>query len=159
MGRKNQNWRVGDTFIVSLADSSFAPAHIVACEPQMLNSVTCAFYSQRLSESSAEAVAACITSDALIACLFTSHDLLSRGIWRIVGHQSPAISASLLPFEHTRKLGWVGAKVHGSGIVTEFLNAFHGLTPWDDWADPHYLDALLIHPSKKPPNVLLKRSD
>jgi hypothetical protein len=158
MRRKKQNWRVGDTFVVPLDDTSFAPGHVVAQEPQMLNSVTCAFYDQRISDPSPGVVAACIAPDRLMACLFTTHDLLDQGVWSIVGHQSPAISTELLPFEHTRGSNWVGAKLYGSRNVTEFLKAFHRLAPWDSWADPHYLDRLLIDSSKKPTNVLLSRN-
>ena len=155
MARNKQDWQVGDTFMVPLADASFAAGHIVAREPQMLNSVTCAFYEPRITDSSPSAVAACLTRERLIACLFTMPDPLFSGIWRIVGHQAPAIPARLLPFEHKRGTGWIGARIIGSGNVTKFLNAFRGLAPWDGWADPQYLDRLLIHPSKKPTNVLL----
>jgi len=36
------------------------------------------------------------------------------------------------------------------------MNAFCGLTFWDDWADPNYLDRLLISPTVKPKNLLYK---
>ncbi len=150
--------KVGDTFIVPLAASSVAPGHIVAREAEALNSVTCAFYDQRLRNPTTRDVSSCLTADRLIACLFTTRDLLDRGSWRILGHESPNIPKNLLPNEHTRRKGWVGAKIIGSGNVEEFLNAFHCLVPWDHWADPLYLDRLLIHPSKKPPNVILTRN-
>jgi hypothetical protein len=54
--------------------------------------------------------------------------------------------------------GFVGASVHGSGILNEFVNAFYGLTPWDDWHDPYYLDHLLVSPEKKPVQRLVYKS-
>ena len=44
----------------------------------------------------------------------------------------------------------IGAKIIGSGIVNEFVEAFYGLVPWDDWKAPHYLDSLLISEAAKP---------
>jgi hypothetical protein len=32
----------------------------------------------------------------------------------------------------------------------EFLDAFCGLSPWDAFKDPEYLDGLLVSPAKKP---------
>jgi len=47
-------------------------------------------------------------------------------------------------------------KIVGSANIAEFLNAYYGLVPWDDWADPNYLDKLLISPDKKPKNIIFK---
>ena len=33
-----------------------------------------------------------------------------------------------------------------TGIIEMFLNAYFGLTPWDECYDPHYYDNLLIFP-------------
>jgi hypothetical protein len=38
----------------------------------------------------------------------------------------------------------------------EFAEAFRGLIPWDDWADPNYLDKLLISPDLKPKKLRYK---
>ena len=77
----------------------------------------------------------------------------------MVGRAEPVTPTHLLPFEHTRARGWVGAKVYGSGIVARFLAAYHRLAPWDDWADPAYLDRLLIAPEKKPADVIRKSAE
>jgi hypothetical protein len=61
-----------------------------------------------------------------------------------------------LPYESLRNKGFVGAKVVGSKNVNELLNAYYGLSPWDDWKDPTYLDKLLISPEKKPTTVKYK---
>jgi hypothetical protein len=118
--------------------------------------VTCAFYDAKAPSSNADPLPHC-DSKQLVACLFTTHDLLDNGTWPVIGFSDPTMPPQFLPFEDTRERGWVGAKVYGSGIVMEFLNAYFGLAMWDDWADPSYLDKLLIHPSKKPANVRLKK--
>ncbi|WP_395743660.1 Imm26 family immunity protein [Prosthecobacter sp.] len=151
---KRQKWKVGDLFKIPLADGSASLGHIVAQEREMLNSVTCAFYDTKVPDTCPPHAPPLPREDALIACLFTTHDLLSTGIWTVIGHSPPQVSRAQLPHEDCRRKGWVGAKMRGSGIVRQFLDAYYCLAPWDDWADPKYLDAFLIDPSKKPNDLI-----
>lgn len=151
---KRQKWKVGDLFKIPLADGSASLGHIVAQERQMLNSVTCAFYDVRAPETSLPEVQQLPSDEALIACLFTTHDLLDNGAWSVIGHSPPQISRKHLPYEDCRSNGWVGAKMRGSGVVRRFLDAYYCLAPWNDWADPKYLDAFLIDPSKRPKDLI-----
>lgn len=151
---KRQKWKVGDLFKIPLADGSAALGHIVAQEREMLNSVTCAFYDAKVPETCPPQAPPLPSDEALIACLFTTHDLLGNGSWTVIGHSSPRVSRKHLPYEDCRRGGWVGAKMRGSGIVRQFLDAYYRLAPWDDWADPKYLDAFLIDPSKRPKDLI-----
>ena len=151
---KRQKWKVGDLFKIPLADGSASLGHIVAQEREMLNSVTCAFYDAKVPETCPPQAPPLPSDEALIACLFTTHDLLGNGSWTVIGHSSPRVSRKHLPYEDCRRGGWVGAKMRGSGIVRQFLDAYYRLAPWDDWADPKYLDAFLIDPSKRPKDLI-----
>jgi hypothetical protein len=51
----------------------------------------------------------------------------------------------------------IGAKILGSGIVMDLLDACLGLKPWDRFADPRYLNGLLVAPDRKPQTIVLKR--
>lgn len=152
---KRRKWKVGDLFKVPLVDGTASLGHIIAQEHQMMNSVTCAFYDIKVPDACPLGESPSPQEQALISCIFTTHDLLSKGVWPIIGYMSPQLPRKYLPCEECRKRGWVGAKMYGSGIVREFLNAFYHLAPWDDWADPHYLDQLLIDPRKRPTDVIL----
>lgn len=120
----------------------------------MMNSVSCALYNIKVPETCPPEAAPLPSSGSLIACLFTTHDLLRKGVWTVIGHAPPQIPSDQLPYEDRRSSGWIGARMHGSGIVRRFLNAYYRLEPWDDWADPKYLDALLIDPSKRPKDLI-----
>ena len=41
--------------------------------------------------------------------------------------------------------------------MRRFLNATFGLEPWDNWKDPNYLDSLLLDPTTRPADVILKK--
>jgi hypothetical protein len=153
MGTKRRKWKVGDLFKIPLADGSALLGHIVAQEREMLNSVTCAYYDTKVSDTCPPDAPPLPSDEALIACLFTTHDLLDNGMWPVVGYAAPRLPRKYLPYEDCRHSGWVGAKMHGSGIVRQFLNAYCRLAPWDDFADPTYLDRLLISPAKRPKDL------
>ena len=155
--RKKQEWRVGDVFLVPNRDGLFTVGQIVAQERDVLNSVSSAFFDLRVTDPPELDKYQLLPLDRLIAVLFVTRDLLDSGVWRVVGQRPIATTREELPFEHLRERGFVGAKVIGSAIVREFLDAYQGLTAWDDWQDPEYLDQLLISPDRKPKKLILKR--
>ncbi len=154
MAKRRQQWQVGDAFLVPTRDGQAVLAQVVGQEAEVLNSVTSAFFDQRIP--SASEWTGILPVQKLFSVLFVTRDLLDSGVWRVVGRQPIRVPRDVFPYEQLRQAGFVGSKVIGSGIVAEFLNAFYRLVPWDDWKDPHYLDSLLISPDKKPSNLLLK---
>lgn len=156
MARRRQQWEIGDVFTVPTVDGQLALGQIVGREPSVLNSVTVALFDQRYAPSPS-IVPMDLSEARAFSVLFTTHDLLDSGVWRVVGTKPVAIPRAQLPYESTRATGFVGAKVTGSAIVRELINAFFGLVPWDDWKDPNYLDGLLRPTRKRPANAMLKR--
>ena len=55
------------------------------------------------------------------------------------------------PYEQFRNEEWVGVKIVGSSIIRNLLLAFRGFALWDDFADPLYLNGLLL-PGVNPPS-------
>lgn len=157
MARKKQQWHEGDIFTVETSDGMHVVGQIVGREPEVLNSVSVAFFDVRLTQPD-EAKEIELDPAKIFSIVFSTRDLLDSGSWKVVGNRQVAIETSQLPHEELRSSGFVGAKVIGSGILVEFLNAYYGLTAWDDWKEPDYLDRLLTSPSKKPKNVVYKRN-
>jgi hypothetical protein len=154
---RRQLWQIGSMFKIPQSDGTASLGQVVGCESAVLNSVTCAFFDVKVPATCPPNSPPPLTWELLIACLFTTQDLLKNGTWVVIGHSEAVLPSKFLPYEETRVQGWVGAKVHGSGNVMSFLNAYFGLALWDDWADPNYLDRLLIHPSKKPAVLRFKQ--
>ena len=158
MVSKKQQWRIGDVFTVETSDGMHVVGQIIGQEPVVLNSVSVAFFDIRVKESiDAELIE--LDSDKIFSIVFSTRDLLDAGKWKVTRHSSVKFEPYQLPYEHLRPLGFVGAKVIGSGILEEFLNAFYSLTPWDNWKDSDYLDRLLIDHSKKPKCLIYKKLD
>ena len=84
-----------------------------------------------------------------------SKEQLDFGVWRIIGGFEICVDNEMFPNEEYRKADWVGAKIYDASLVEDFLNAYHKIIPWDDWADPNYLDKFLLDLDKKPKDLWL----
>jgi hypothetical protein len=150
MARKKQDWKVGDLFLIPLADDKQGClAQLVGREPSALNSATVVLF-DRLIEVGAKKADVPLDRAEIFSQLFVTRDLLDNGRWRIVGSAPPVIDERDRPYEHLRAKGFIGAKIRGSGLVESFVSAFYGLVAWDGLADPGYFDAYLVAPEKKP---------
>jgi hypothetical protein len=156
MGEKKQvqSWQAGDIFLVPLKDENAVVGQVLAHESEVLNGVSCAFFDIRLPASSSQVPMGTFTDPFSI--LFTTRDQLDAGKWRVLERRPVAVGRERFPYEHLRAARFVGAKVVGSRNIGLFVNAYYALAPWDDWADPNYLDRLLVAPNKKPARLLLK---
>jgi hypothetical protein len=152
---KKQKWVVGDIFAIQTKDDLYCIGQIVGHEPSVLNSVSIALFDWKVADTT---TVQCdiILSRSIFSILFATRDLLDQGKWKVISNCPVAISNSQLPFEKLRASEFIGARVVGSGIINDFVNAYYGLCPWDDWNDPEYLDKMLLNPSLKPPNLIYK---
>ena len=65
--------------------------------------------------------------DHLIACLLVTPELLKRGRWPVITHRLITVPADVYRFDALRRAGWVGARVIGSRIVVQLLEADEAL--------------------------------
>ena len=101
----------------------------------------------------------CCKLENLISLVATTREQLDYGVWKITGNKETVININEYPNESFREANWVGSKIYDASIVEEFVDAFFALTPWDDWADPNYLDKLLYKMELKPDNLLLNKTN
>lgn len=147
------DWKLGDVFLIPVSDGTLAVAQIIGREPSVLNSVSIALFDRRIDASGDPGP---LEYEHVYATLFVTRDLLDRGNWAVVGSHDVTVPQSAFPYEDRRSGGFVGAKVIGSGIVQHFVGAFFGAEAWDQYEDPEYFDKLLLAPSKKPKQVVLR---
>jgi hypothetical protein len=153
---QTQRWSIGDIFLVRNLDGAECIGQIVGQEREVLNSVSCAFFDRRIHNKSDLENIQTLPPELVFAVLFVTRDLLDSGLWRVIGQFPVTLPRDYFPYEQLRASGYIGAKVIGSKNVNDFLNAFYGLMPWDDWKDPAYLDKLLISSGKKPAHLKYK---
>jgi hypothetical protein len=86
-----------------------------------------------------------------IAVQLVTADLLQRRHWPVLDTRRVSISSINFHWEDYRDTRWVGVKILGSGIAREFMEAYHGFSPWDAMADPDYFAKLLVKGASRPP--------
>jgi hypothetical protein len=150
MTKKKISWQNGDVFSVKLKDGTYTIGQIL--DLQMKNVVRCALFDER-NINQPEAIMNFNVKN-LISLVATTREQLDFGVWKILGNKKIEIPIDDFPNEKFRSNDWVGAKVYDAAIVEEFLDAFYALVPWDEWADPNYLDKLLIDKTKKPDRLI-----
>ncbi|MEP1740786.1 MAG: Imm26 family immunity protein [Kangiellaceae bacterium] len=151
-----KTWDIGNIFCVELSDSSHVIGQVIGREAEVLNSITSAFFSLKFDEMPSVDTLEELDESKLIACQFITKDLLTKRVWKVIGAREPIIAKENYPYEHCRENGWIGAEMHGSGIMVKFLEAYYALGIWDDWYDPNYLDEILWKAAKKPDNLRYK---
>jgi hypothetical protein len=151
---KRQRLRAGDLFVIDVGDQHLSSGQVLELVPEALNSVGVVLWKP---QPRSDHVRPC-AGERPFAVLLTTPDLLTNGSWPIHGTAAPLVPCEQRPYEVFRSCGWVGAKVTGSGVVHELLEASIGLKPWDDWADPRYLDGLLYPGQPRPMEAVFKHA-
>jgi hypothetical protein len=150
--KKKQAFNNGDIFLVPLKNGEQVIGQVL--DMQMINVVRCAFFAEKYTSD--DIISLNVGSNKnLISLVAITKEQLEFGVWKVIGNKNVGIPLDQYPNEQFRSNGWIGAKIYDAAILEDFLNAFYRLMPWDDWADPYYLDKLLVDKSKKPDNLLL----
>jgi hypothetical protein len=155
MGRKKVKWKVGDIVGIPRLDGVFTVAQVVDITPQALNSAVLAIFDEAISDvASPQSIS--MSPERLMAVVFTTREQLDSGTWKILGEGPVTIRETLIPSKELRPRGFVGAKIYGSAIVDNFVNAYQALSPWDMYFRPDYFDDMLISPARKPERLIYK---
>lgn len=144
MGRRLLEPALGDVFAIPLPDEDQASGQVVARIDE-LGSVGCALLDCK--HRPREPVPSLRDP---IAVLLVTPDLIQRRYWTILENRPIQVSALHFTWEDHREEGWVGVRIYGSGIIREFMEAYHGFHPWDAMADPEFFSSLLLKGRTRP---------
>jgi hypothetical protein len=78
-----------------------------------------------------------------IAELFCTLDLIRRRIWSLAGKVEAPIDM-LYDFELFTSHSILPCTIYGSANIASLIEAFNGLRPWDEMADPNYYTKMLL---------------
>lgn len=103
-----------------------------------------------------------LTLEDITALLFTGTAHLANGTWPVLGFDTLPATDALVSFKQTRR-AWQMADTPATMIadpvlVECFVNACHGLLPWDHFADPAIFDRMLARKGQRPPAAILKQT-
>jgi Immunity protein 26 len=155
--RKKVKWNNGDVFLVPLKDGRFSIGQVL--DLRWVHCVRCALYNEIVDERAEVVVDKVCKKEDLISLIEVFKENLDYGEWRVIGNKPILIPKENYPNEQYKHKNGAGATTYDPGLAEDFLNAFYGLEPWDDWYDPNFLDEFLIDLSKKPANLIyIKRN-
>ncbi len=159
--RKRQKWQIGDYFLIPLVNNEFAIGQVIGRVIKALDSVICVFFAVKVRvEEEAQKKVKILSGKEVVSAKLTTRDSLDWGIWKIFNNAQPLsfndyLSEKEVKIIVSKKI--VGLVTEGSGIMTDFMNAFYALKPWDMYYEPDYFDNLLVSPDKKPRKLLYKK--
>ena len=122
--RKRVKFNVGDFFAVDLDDGTWGLGHIVAADA----TICCALFSARAPSVDALRAALNNARRQPVGLMVTTVVEIRAGRWPIVGHGAPDYPELRVP-----KLSGEGSGCYTVRVLAEFLEAYHGLRPWDEW--------------------------
>lgn len=152
---KKHAWQSGDVFGVPMPNAKYGLGQIISLEKECMDSVVCAFFENVMSEPG-EKIG--LYAPEIISIQFVTKDSLARGIWRYFWTELPLVEDFVHELESVRGSEYVGVKIRGSGIMQNFLSAYHGLSYWDEYADKQLFDKLLLPSRLRPVCVIFKDS-
>jgi hypothetical protein len=156
MRRKKVIWNPNDVFAIALLNGNYSIGHIL--DQRMVNTVRIALYDERINDLNCIDFANVVDDKKLISLIEVTREQLDYGVWTIIGNKKNTIPIEYYPNEKFRSNKWINSIVHDAALAEDFVNSYYGFLPWDDWYDPNYLDEYLISQSKKPNNLLYKKS-
>lgn len=143
----------GEIFSIELLEGFCVVAQVLSYEADAMGSYLCAFTMVPLHEDNRVEE---LDQRDVISVQFVTADSFKMPEWQRIG------SAPILPVEFfldlkaARKVGFIGTEIFGGRNVTKFLCACFGLRAWDDWANPTYLDSMLLPGTPRPPLARMK---
>jgi len=145
----------GDVFFVPLKDGSRVLSQVLE-EDDDLGMVSTVLFDIRLKSGDVSKSLDPPLEKAIGVASMTGEQLYRR-IWRLEWNAKVSLPRAMWPNEEFRANDWVGAVVHDSLIIEDFLNAFYALDVWDPYLDPTYFDKMLLSPANKPGRLLFKK--
>lgn len=98
----------------------------------------------------------------ITALVFIGTAHLTDGTWPLLGFDTLPYTDGLVSFKQTQR-AWKMADnpaslVADPALIEAFVNACHGLLPWDYFPDPQIFDRILARKGERPPAATLKTS-
>src|SRR5262245_45253421 len=129
--------KVGDVFRVTLSDGRHTYGQVLSTTPALMNSATMAFFDSAYNSTLPALENLALGRAHVVTLQHVTRDLFNGGYWSRVGNREPELDAALHPIRG------VGARIIGSRIIADFLDAYHGLRSWTEMHDPNYYTKLL----------------
>ena len=121
-----------DLFLVPLLDGGSALGQVIAADVE--GAVHLCLSDLRGPDPAA------IPASRALATLYTEPRPFLTGQWQVIGYEALPAPARAAERPHRPE----GTAVHDPAVIEAFLNAVHGLYPWDGFPDADFFTSLLL---------------
>jgi len=144
----------GDVFTVALSDGDKSLGQVIRHDKRAISCVSVALFDHKIrgvKNNKELSMKHCISTMLVVDDLFDDLNFIK------IETKKLSIPKKYYPYEKIIKKGGVGMKITNPANVVNFLEAYHGLSPWDMMADNQYFDKFLITPNKKPESLIYEK--
>jgi len=125
-------WARADHFRVPLLDGGDGIGQVLEADGTPGGAAFCALTARRATAG--QAIAPLVPID-IIAFVFIDPAHLADGTWPLAGFDQVPNYRFFYDFDGQKALGFPNMPVHDPAVIEAFLNAWHGLYPWDAFGD------------------------
>jgi hypothetical protein len=150
-------WDQADFFAIPLLDGGQGLGQIVEVADCPPDAAFCALTLRRVATPVAP-----LTLPEITALVFIGTAHLADGTWPILGFDTLPATDSLVSFRQTQR-AWKlsdtpGTLIADPALIEAFVNACHGLLPWDYFPDPQIFDRILARKGQRPPAATFQKA-
>lgn len=147
-----------DFFAIPLLDGGHALGQVVEVKDCPPDAAFCALSLRRVTPGATQAP---LRLDDITAIVFVGTAHLTDGTWPLLGFDTLPHTDGLVSFRQTRR-AWQMADdpatlMASPALIEAFVNACHGLLPWDYFPDPQIFDRILARKGTRPPAATVQR--
>lgn len=148
-----------DFFAIPLLDGGHALGQIVEVADCPPGAAFCALSLRRATPGETPAPLS-LTDITAIIFIGTAH--LTDGTWPLLGFDTLPRTDALVSFRQTLR-AWKmsdtpATLIADPALIEAFVNACHGLLPWDYFPDPQIFDRILARKDQRPPAATFQKA-
>jgi len=136
-----------------MLDGTYGTGQVIETEQTPDNTVLCLLTLKQLSPDTTPSP---ITLDEMISLVLLRPEHLTDGTWPIIGFEQLPYIEKVFKLRDAKRKRFENIQIHDPAIIEAFVNACHGLYPWDAFPDPAFFDTLLVRPDARPPKAKFK---
>lgn len=148
-------WQQADHLHIPLLDGDVGIAQIIEVSPRHDHAALCALTSLKKPAGSSAAPLA-LSEVLAVQFIARPEDQVSR--WPIVGFEQIPPIKRVFDLQHHLIMEFADLEPQDPALIEAFVNACHGLYPWDGFPDRELFSNMLLFPDKRPEAAKFKAS-
>ena len=148
-------WQQADHLHIPLLNGEVAVAQVIEVSDRPDHAALCALTGRK---SAAGAPSMPISLSEVLAVQFISRPEDQASRWPIVGFEQIPPIQKVFDLQHHLIMEFADLEPQDPALIEAFVNACHGLYPWDGFPDPDLFSNMLLTPAAKPEAALFKAS-